>query len=89
MPPLSESGILTCEITPRQSISDIDCRPLVGLVVHICDHTDDRPRHRALAALVAKAAPALLVMPILHADGSLTLHRRWGGANPHTETTRA
>jgi hypothetical protein len=84
-PILTQGGVVTCQIPPSQSLSDLDCRPLVDLTVHVQDFTDSRERHLALARLVAQAEPALLVMPVHCDNGVLIVHRRYGGANPTTE----
>jgi hypothetical protein len=88
-PTITEGGVVTCQIVPDQSLADIDCRPLVGLTVHVQDFTGSRDRHRALARLVAAAGPALLVMPVLANDGGLTLHKRFANGETTTDRTPA
>lgn len=83
---LEPTGIVTVNIARTDRLSDIDLRPLVGLVVHVHDSDDDRARHRALAAMVAEEEPALLVMPCLAPDGAVTLHKRYAGTPARTET---
>ena len=84
--PLSSTGIVSVDIARADRLSDIDLRPLIGLVVHVQDFDDDRARHRALAAMVAKVEPALLVMPCVATDGAVILHKRYAGTPARTET---
>lgn len=73
--PARIGGNVDIDIEPKDSLSDLDLRPLVGLHVQVHDHTADPARHRRLCSLVAEANPALLVMPVETTDG-FTVHTR-------------
>jgi hypothetical protein len=86
-PVLSPTGSVTVQIGPHESLSDLDLRPLVGLYVIVSDPAKSVERHRKLAAMVAEVNPSLLVMPEATADG-YTVHRRYAGTPPRTETLK-
>lgn len=85
--PVSAQGNVTVQIGPAESLTDLDLRPLVGLYVHVNDWAANPARHKRLAKLVAEVNPRLLVMPVDDEAGT-TLHRRWAGTPPTTESIR-
>ncbi len=84
---MSPSGVVVVNITQSDSLTGIDFRPLVGLVVHLTDHAGDAKRFRCVANLIAAAEPAHLVMPVWEGD-TLVVHQRWAGDPARTETFR-
>lgn len=83
---LADSGIVTVEVFPDDSIGSIDFRPLVGLNVMVNDYTDSPQRFRKAAKAIAEANPSTLVVPSLKA-GVWTIHRRFAGDPPTTDRT--
>lgn len=77
--PISDSGNVQLDIAPHDKLSDIDFRPLHGLVVIMCNATDNETRYSRLAKLIAHVEPAKLVMPIQRGDGATTMHTLSGG----------
>lgn len=87
MSAVSDKGIVTVDIEPHESLADIDFRPLIGLYVQVYDATETPDRHRRLAALIAKANPARMVMP-MQTEAGWVVHYRTAGDPPKTETQR-
>ena len=84
---LSASGIVNVNIARTDSLADIDFRPLVGLLVFVCDFDGTGTRHRTAATMLAAIEPRHLVMPIWHGE-TLVVHQRWAGTPARTETIR-
>lgn len=82
------SGIVSVNIAAAESLNDIDFRPLVGLQVFVHDNTGNRARHRRVCALIANSEAEHLVMPVW--DGvDVTVHQRWSGTPPRSESYSA
>lgn len=78
---LADSGIVTVEILPDDSIASIDFRPLIGLNVMVNDYTDSPQRLRRASKAIAEANPSALIVPMPQ-SGSWTIHRRFAGDPP-------
>ena len=81
---LADTGIVTVEVFPDDSIASIDFRPLVGLNVMLNDYTDSPQRLRRASKAIAEANPSALVVPSLK-NGVWTIHRRFAGDPPTIE----
>lgn len=73
-PIMSDKRNLVIEIERSDSLSEIDFRPLIGMKVHMCNVGEDAQRYRQLGALMAKAKPARLVMPI-ETESGMVVHQ--------------
>lgn len=65
------SGILSINIAHRESLNDIDFRPLVGLKVFAFDNTGNPLRYQRLCDLIEKIdATLMLALPVLETPES-------------------
>lgn len=70
---MGHTGVVTVQIADRESLSDLDFRPLVGLKVSLEDHTSQPLRQNSAFAAIKHVKPKRLWMPQYDEKGEMTV----------------
>jgi hypothetical protein len=74
---MGNTGVVTTEIGPNESLADLDFRPLHGQMVCLEDHSDCPKRLALVEAAILAVQPEILWLPYYDGDGFvLRIHRK-------------